>query len=194
MKLLSFLIALLISSSAYAEGLELKADDDEQKSAVTVSFESAQFALPGGSITGMGGKIEYTRYVTPRISIDPFFAMAFGTTGGVSSTFTGFGGYVNYTLVGDCCTTKRLVSIEGRSLVSDEKPRTQLLRVGVGFDQVFLNGDKAVYPASGIGAGASYDFSLFGRGLRLAARTSFMTANQQSIQAVFVSAGLLFPF
>lgn len=193
MKLLSLLL-LFVSSNAFAEGVELQTTLDDQKSAVTVSGEMAQFKLPGGTISGMGGKIEYSRYLTKRISIDPFFAMAFGAQGGVSSTFTGFGGYVNYTLLGDCCASSKSITLEGRSLVNEVKPRTSLLRVGLGFDQVFLNGDKAVYPASGLGAGASYEFPIFGFNLRLAARTSFMTANSQAIQAFFFSAGLNFPF
>lgn len=193
MKLLSLLL-LFFSSAAFAEGVELQTNIDDEKRAVTVSFEMAQFALPAGTISGMGGKVEYTHYLTKKISIDPFFAMAFGTQGGVSSTFTGFGGYVNYSLLGDCCSSKKAIAIEGRALVTEEKPRTSLLRVGLGFDQVFLNGDKAVYPASGLGAGASYEFPLLGFNFRLAARTSFMTANSQSIQALFFGAGINFPF
>jgi hypothetical protein len=195
MKQLSFiLLSFFLSATARAEGLSLQSEVDEQKSFVAVSIENAQFALPGGTITGLGGKIEYTRFISPKFSIDPYFSMAFGSTGGVSSTFTGFGAYVNYALLGECCAANRSVKVEGRALISEVTKETNTLRIGAGFDQVFLNGEKAVYPSSGLGIAASYDFGLFSRRFRVAVRSSFMTANQTQIQALFLSGGIVFPF
>lgn len=193
MKQLSFLLLLLFAFRAGAEGLSLETSTEEKTSFLAFSLDYGRFTLPEGSIVGYGGQLDFTHFFSSSISVDAYFSSALGNDGGISSTFTGFGGYINYLVLGQCCSARHTVSVAGFPTVTETEKLGNLLQLGVGVDQYFLNGTQSVYPASGLGIQASYDFNLIGKRLRVAGRDSFMTANKVKVQGLFFSVGLVFP-
>lgn len=192
MRLLKALVIILFCSHAGAEGLSLGSSYDEKNSLLVFSGEYNSFVLPTGSLTGFGPKLNFNHFFSEKMAIDTYFSTAFGSDAGVQSSFTGMGAYLTYAVLGTCCSSSKTVTVGGFPTITERTELGNLLQVGVGVDQAFLNGSQNVYPSSGLGVSASYDFGLFSYRFRAALRTSMMTANKMKNQGLFLGFGLIF--
>lgn len=186
LKAVLFLVSL--HSSAWA--MDMEVEESRTRSFLAVSGEGSQFTLEEGALSGSGVKVGFANSFTEKTTLGVFLSSALNTSGGAS--FTGLGGYVYYTLLGDCCTTVRKLQVDGRTLVTESSEGGQSLQVGFGLDQFFLNGSKSVYSSSGLGASLAYQFSLWSYRFKAEARHSQMTAGQNKIQGNFFSLGMVF--
>jgi hypothetical protein len=178
---------------ALADSLNLTTEQKDDRVFLTTSVESLQFVLPGGEIDGTGVKLDFSYAINDYFSMDIYLSTAFNF-GVLQSSFTGLGTSINYTLWGDCCSSRKVVSIDGVPVVTEKKPLGGVLQVGLTGDQFFLNGSKSVYSAAGVGVGATYDFNLYKYRFRVGARRSALTANEINMTATFYTAGIVWPF
>ncbi len=192
MKLLKVLLLILFCGRAGAQGLSLQTTNDDRKSLLVVSGEYISFTLPTGRLSGFGAKLNFNHFFTEDIAVDTYFSTAFGSDNGVQSSFTGLGGYLTYAVLGRCCSSSKTVTVGGFPTITETTELENLLQVGFGFDQFFLNGSQNVYPSSGLGVSASYDFGMFSKRFRVSAKTSMMTANKLKNTGVFLGVGMLF--
>ncbi len=189
MKLLSLaVILLLFASPAFA--VDIVTEIKETKNYLSAGLEYAQFSLGSGSITGSAIRVDFTHYFSNNYSIEMFITSAVNAS--TSSSFTTLGGYFYYTLTGDCCSFNKIISLDGAPIVMESTNKKNSLKVGLGIDQVFLNGSKSVYSISGLGFGAEYDFKMFNKLFKAASRYSVMSSNNNSIQGLFFSLQMTF--
>lgn len=191
MKLHNLLLFFIIfSTSAYA--VDVQTQSYESKNYLSAGLEFAQFTLEGGSLNGTSVKVDFSHYFTPKWGIEVFLASAVNASSGGASNFTTLGGYFNYTLLGNCCSIQKTISMDGSPIVVETSSKKNQLKVGVGIDQVFLNGSKSVYSISGVGAGASYEFRMFDYPLKASGRYSMMSSGAMSISGIFFGLGMTF--
>lgn len=193
MKLLKALVLILICSRAGAQGLSLQSSTEERRSLLVISGEYNSFTLPTGSLTGFGAKLNFNHFFTDSVAVDTYFSTAFGSDGGVQSSFTGMGAYLTYAVLGSCCSANKTVTVSGFPTITEKTELSNLLQVGIGVDQFFMNGSQNVYPSSGVGLSLSYDFGMLDRHFRVSTRASMMTASRMKNQGLFLGLGILFP-
>jgi hypothetical protein len=173
--------------------LDIKTETTTATNYLSAGAEYSQFAFPTGTIHGSGIRAGFSHYFSEKFDIDVFLASALGAQGSVgSSSFTGIGGYVYYTVSGNCCAMRKTISSMGVPILRETRKKQNSFKIGAGLDQFFLNGTAAVYSISGLGAGAKYQFGLFNYNFEAAARYSVMSANGVGINGIFISIGMIF--
>jgi hypothetical protein len=192
MKRLSFLTFsfLFLTVKSHALDLDLTSEVKERRSTLAASYENASFSLPDGDIKGSGIKIDFSHAFKKDYAMEVYLSSAIN---GQQSSFTGLGGYLYYTLLGNCCEVNKTVTVGGQPVLTERELNTNSLRIGFGVDQFLLNGSKAVYSASGIGFGASYQFALFNYQFKASIRSSTMSVNTSRVQGLFYGLGMVFP-
>lgn len=192
MRLKAFIFLSLLTSSSWA--LDLKSEVKESKSQISPSLEISQFSISEGTLTGTGGKIDFSHNFTKGMNVELYFSTALTAKGSsLQSSFTGLGGYIFYSLWGDCCDLRKTHSIDGVSIITETVESKNSLEIGVGLDQFFLNGSKAVYSSSGFGVGMNYRFRLFDYNLKFSTKYSMLTANNVAASGIFFGLGMIFP-
>jgi hypothetical protein len=111
----------------------------------------------------------------------------------VQSTFTGFSGYGFYSLFSDCCGKQRTTSLNGYTLLNEADNQPQVLQVGLGLEQFFLNGSRGVYSFSGPGVAANYQVTLWSVCFKASARYTEMETQQTKVKATLFGLGIMFP-
>lgn len=182
-----------LSLSLCAHAYDVRTVVNENKSSLAVSGEMSQFTLDEGSISGTGVKVDFSHGFTKDIALELYLSTAIGGGSSVSASFTGLGGYALYNLLGTCCQENRTISVDGTTVVKETMAQKHLLQVGIGLDQILLNGSKGVYSTSGLGIGGNYQFNVWDFKVKISARMAQMTANKEKVQATFFGAGLVFP-
>ncbi len=193
MRLLKVVFSIILIASS-AQALDLKSEVTEQRSVISASGEISQFNLKEGDITGSGIKIDFAHNFSQEMKVELYLSTALSAqSSSLQSSFTGLGSYIYYSLLGSCCNLRKNYSVYGTTVMSETVESKNNLEVGVGLDQFFLNGSKAVYSSSGFGAGANYRFHLYDFNLKLSGRYTMLTANNNSASAIFIGLGIVFP-
>ncbi len=188
--LLTF-ISVFISTQAYA--VDVLTQTVETRNYLSAGMEYATFNLEnGGKIAGTSIHADFTHYFNNRFGAEISLASAFNASSATASSFTTIGGYVHYTIFGDCCSLNKIITLDGAPIVIESTNKRNSLKVGVGIDQVFLNGSKSVYSISGLGLGAQYDFKMFHRLFKASARYSMMSSNEMDVAGLFFSLQMTF--
>ncbi len=186
------LIFIFLTFSSFVKAGDVTVEKKTTTSFIGASLDFTQMTLKGGSITGNGFRINFDHYFSPKMAVEVYLSTAINTDTNVSNSFTGIGGYGYYTLLGNCCDLKKVVSHEGVPILVEKNEHKNSLQVGAGIDQFFLNGTKSVYSISGLGVGANYHFPLFGYHFKAYLRYSMMSANKTSVTGIFLGLGINF--
>ncbi len=192
-KLLYFLILLAPSLGAAAADLDYRTEQFEVKSFITFGLENSQFDVNNAQITGFGGKLDFSHYINNKLNFQVFISSAINQQNSVSSSFTGLGGYVFYSVLGACCQTKKFTTVSGTPVISESRPEENILNVGIGIDQYMLYGTSSVYPASGLGYAANYLFGLFGQRFKAEVRMSNLSLGSTQIKGMSLGIGIVLP-
>lgn len=192
-ELFYLLIFLAPSLGAAAADLDYRTEHNEIKSFITFGLENSQFDVNNAKITGFGGKLDFTHFMKNNLSFQVFISSAINQQNSVSSSFTGLGGYVFYSVLGACCQTKKFTTVSGTPVISETRPEENILNVGIGIDQYMLYGTSSVYPASGLGYAAQYLFGLFGRRFKAEARMSNLSLGSTQIKGLSLGVGIVLP-
>jgi hypothetical protein len=193
MRPLKCALIFLLSFSPSLWALSLETHSEESSNYLSASLEATSFTLPGGSIQADGARVDFSHFFQNSISFDFFLSTGLNSQSGVSSSFTGLGGYFYYTVWGDFGDVKKTVTVDNQVVLTEKSKKGSSLLLGAGMDQFFLNGSSAVYSVSGVGAGAQLHFPLLGQDIELAGRYSVMSSNSIAIRGLFMSVGICFP-
>lgn len=187
-RLLSFLILLPSISLA----LDVRSEVEKSRSQVSVVGESSNLSTEAGDVQGFGMQVEFSHFFREDISMNIAVSTALSSGNGLSSSFTGFYGYGNYLLTGNCCLTRNNTVLDGTVLTSEITDQTNRWLVGLGLEQFFLNGNRGVYSASGPGISTSYYFGFWGYTWKTEFRYAHLLSNEQPVSAMFLGLGLTF--
>lgn len=187
------LFFLMLPSFCLAEGMDVVQIKSDKTSYLSAAFEYSSFKISDGNIKGNGIKIGYFYSFAEDLGLDIYLSTGFGGQSTAQASFTGTGGYIYYTLFGNCCLSDRAITVAGVGVLKETRKPIDTFSIGLGADQYLLNGSRSVYSASGLGVGLSYEFDLLSYRAKAGVRYSSMTSNQINIQAMFYSLGIVFP-
>lgn len=183
-------LLLLLFFSPVASALDLRATTSAQDNLLAFSAETASIQVKDGSLQGNGVRVEFSHAVTPKWVLETFLSTALS---GTSSSFTGFGGYVTYSLFSSCCQQDRKILVDNTTVIDEYRGQNHVFQVGAGLNQYFLNGSAGVYSSSGPGVELNYLFHWSKWQFKASARMAQMTISQSAAQGTFLTFGLVFP-
>lgn len=192
-KLFYILICLAPAFASAASDLDYRTEQSEVKSFISFGLENSQFDVNNAKITGFGGKLDFSHYINEKVNFQIFISSAINQQNSVSSSFTGLGGYVYYSVLGACCQTKKFTSVAGTPVITESRPQENILNIGIGIDQYMLYGTSSVYPASGLGYSVNYLFDLFGFRFKAEARMNNLSIGATQVKGMSFGAGIILP-
>jgi hypothetical protein len=166
----------------------LSSEQDTSRSSFMVGVEGASLKSGSSSVTGFGPKIGFDYGISERFNVTASVSIL---SNGSNIVSTGISGLLNYRLFGDS-PKHETVKSNGAVTVEQIVKRNQQFSVGFGFEQLFLNGTSSVYPGVGPSFGANYIFMEKSTPIDVFCRYSMLTANQASLNVVFLGVAVLF--
>jgi hypothetical protein len=198
---LKFLFSLFISifgisQTAWSEidsvaNPPINSDTKIHRSGLTVGTEISQLQLPTASFLGLGFSFAYQYAVNSNWAVRPQIGQVLNTSGG-TYLYTSFAGFVTYALTGSQLWGSSDVTFGGKPVSSITYPRLSTFSVGVGVEQLLLNGTQAVYAAPGYSALATYTTPVLGTWISFSGRLGQYQSNQQQITGILFN--VAFPF
>jgi hypothetical protein len=190
---LIFFLTILKSNTLYASDLQLRSEINEYKSQITASYELTDLKTDEGNIAGAGLRVTFNHWLTPSLSLDFGASVAINNQSSVqSNSFTGFNFFTYYNVFGKPYGSEKKIQISDHSLLTERQKQRHSLFVGAGVSQYFLNGNRGVYSASGLGVGAIYQFQIWNTLLRLSSRWNQLEASQIKIDGLSYDLGICF--
>ncbi|NUN05216.1 MAG: hypothetical protein HUU57_05595 [Bdellovibrio sp.] len=185
-------LAILVSSPT-AWALSIDSSLKEVNTSATVSTEFSQLAVEGESISGSGLKLGFDFLLTNHISTEFLLATTLDPNNGFQTSYTALGLYGSYNLL-DASRYTRKIQLNGKNIFIERHEAPQKLSVGLGFEQVLLNGSRGVYSASGPGLSITYQRELFGWNTVFAVRKAMLKSNTLDVDFLALNLGVNIPF
>lgn len=193
MKRLSFFLLFLFYKNALANDPQLRSVYLEKKSQISAGYENTELSTSEGTISGAGLRATYNHWFTPSYALEFGASIAMNNQGGVqSNSFTGFNLFGYYNLFGKPYAGVKKTYLSDTLISTEQQNSQHSLFVGAGVSQYFLNGNRGVYSASGLGAGAIYQFRFWQSTFRLATRWNQLQASQLKIDGLAFDVGISF--
>lgn len=147
--LIAIFFALTLPFSAQAQELLLNSKSQVSRNVLAVGGDFSSFAFEGGEIKGSGVKATFSHYFNDRMGADLFLMTALQSAG--SSSFNGFGMYGHYSIINDCCASRREINFQGQTILEEKRLSGFRVQAGLGVNQILFNGTSGVYSMSGPG-------------------------------------------
>ena len=190
----SFTIASLLALFTHgAWALSIDSSLKENNTSATVCSEFSQLSVEGESITGSGLKLGFDFLMTNHISTEFLLATTLDPNNGFQTSYTALGLYGSYNLL-DASSYTRKLQLNGKNVFIEKHEAPQKLMIGVGFEQVLLNGSRGVYSASGPGLGITYQREFFGWNTVLGVRKTMLKSNTLDVDFLALNLGVNIPF
>lgn len=191
--LLNFALSLFVSITAQANDLSLHTVIEEKKSSLTGSFENTSLSTSEGTISGMGLRASFNHWLNKSYGLEFGTSVAMNNQSGVqNNSFTGFNAFAYYVVWGNPFPYEKKTFVLDKLIVTEKENISSSIFVGAGVTQYFLNGNRGVYSASGIGLGAGYLFTLFNTNFRLSGRWNQLEASQIKVNGMSLDLGVCF--
>ena len=154
--------------------------------------EISQLQFRGGSLQGYGFNLGTDFALTDKIALGPAMGMVYDLTQFQGFLYSRFSGYAKYALTGHNYIADSTLSFKGASLMQKTTKPGQRLVLGVGADQLFLNGSKNIYPATGPSAMCGYSFVALGLWLDVSVSYGVLTANDLQVGYTALKTSIVF--
>lgn len=191
LKVFTALAIAVCSPTAWA--LSIDSSMKEVNTSATVSTEFSQLAVEGENIMGSGLKLGFDFLLTNHISSEFLLATTLDPNNGFQTSYTALGLYGSYNLL-DASRYTRKLQLNGKNIFIERHEAPQKLSIGLGFEQVLLNGSRGVYSASGPGLNITYQRELFGWNTVLAVRKAMLKSNTLDVDFLALNVGVNIPF
>lgn len=162
---------------------------DVENGQLAFGLEAAQIEpATGPALVGIGPRFGVDYDLGNGLSVNPAVSLV---TSGTGFIYSGVSGFLRYSIFGELSSIRQVLSSNGVAIVTRERERSNRLSVGIGLEQLFLNGSQNVYPAAGISASVAYSMQLYGRRFEVSGRYSMLNANLKNLNAVFIDFSML---
>lgn len=187
MKTLALVVLLTLGSqAANATTLGLRTKEKETKNKFFIGAEGAMLQASTGSLVGYGFRLAFEHAFNPNFALDLSMGQAFGNGGSlVSALYTSFAGTVVYSVIGNIQEVSRQVYMNDQLTYTETAHKKSIFTVGLGMEQMLLNGDSGIYPATGLAAQGNYYFSWGDNPLKAQIKVGSLSAQGQSVLAFF---------
>lgn len=194
-KIFIFLALLLIGRTAICEqsynfferNSDLKTKHGKAELAFGVEIAQIQPAS-GAVLVGLGPRFGVDYDFGNNFSFNPSVALV---TTGATFIYSGLNGSIRYTINGSLSTRHQVLTSNGVPIITQTVSSANRLSIGLGIEQLFLNGSQSVYPASGISASVAYATRLLGQRVEINGRLSQLSANQRNLSAIYIDFSFL---
>jgi hypothetical protein len=173
------------STSLLPEAKFIEYQQSEKRNLVNLGLSIASIQLANGSLQGFGPTLGFEYLVLPNWSIYPSLTLALDVSS-QSYLYSGFNGTLRYSLFGSAVEKTDTIIQNKWPVVRTQTVKSQRMTANFGIEQLFLNGTRAVYPATGLSLGASYMTPLFGAWTEWTIRGASLNASGQSATAIFL--------
>lgn len=163
-----------------------------KKTEFAVGAEFSQIQLPGLSLTGYGACLSYQFAFSERWAVKPQMSQALGS--GSTYLYTSIAGFASYALTGSYYWGHQELKVNGVTAASIQVPRTNVWSVGVGLEQIFLNGAQSVYAAPGMAVFTSYSWQWMNRQMTAGLRVGNYKSGNTEIKGTIINVSLPFDF
>ena len=195
LSLLCFSLCVSASCSSAAEStvperLQLSVHDEVRKSTLSVGLEyaSLQTSVP---LSGYGLTLGFSYALSRNWELGAMLSQIFDSKG-FSYLYTGLGASVKYSVFGSFLSGSHEVSSLLGPVVKETQTQEKIVAIGIGAEQLLINGSTQVYPASGITVQASYHFPVFAKWWVLGVRAGSFSAAQKTFSALFLNLSIPF--
>ncbi len=194
-----FMMAVLFTQSAWAKDPSsfLTYDTKDYDTFLSVSPTYVSIQSPLNSLTGYGLRVGWNRNLSSKWNFEGSFSQVFGSSdagSGFNALSSSLEAFAQYAVSGQFESNERTVLFDGRPLVRERRYRQRVFSLGVGVMQLLLNGSTDVYPATGLGLSASYDFYLWDHLVRPNARYGLLSGNGQDLNLLGFDFAMMFEF
>lgn len=194
MKRLSFLVVSLWAHLLWAVEPQIRTQISERRGQISAGYESTELTTPEGTISGAGLRMAYNHWFSSSYAVEFGASVAMNGQGSVqTNSFTGFNLFGYYNLLGQPFESVKKTYLSDVLVTTEQQPSGYSLSLGAGVSQYFLNGNRGVYSASGLGAGLIYQVRVWKSTVRAAARWNQLQASGLSIDGISYDVGLTFP-
>jgi hypothetical protein len=188
----SLLISVFLSSQVWASEAtsSLQVVQTINHGKFFAGGEVASLQSPNESLSGFGMQVGYQYLLSSRLSFDGSLSQIYGK--GITALYSGIVVSARWAPFKEFALNRTEILFEGKGVYEERPSTSNVFAIGVQFNQLFLNGVTSVYNATGIGFVASYETRFWERQVRPEVRFAQMTANDASLNGIFMNLVLLF--
>lgn len=183
----------MISSWAQATGLNWSMVNEEKRGEISLAFEMAKLEVEDEEINSYGGRVSYKYHLWNKLDIDTFLASTLSNGDGLRPGSTTLGLYGMYNIF-DAENVHKAIKANGETYLSEQSQVGNQLRLGVGFEQTFLSGNKGVYSAAGPGFQVNYEHMYNTTKFFIGGRFAKLYSGDLEVKATMLNIGLFFNF
>lgn len=188
------MVVLLWTHALLGMESQIRTQISERRGQISAGYESTELTTPEGTISGAGLRMAYNHWFSSSYAVEFGASVAMNSQGSVqSNSFTGFNLFGYYNLLGQPFDSTKKTYLSDVLVTTEQQPSGYSLSLGAGVSQYFLNGNRGVYSASGLGAGLIYQVRVWKSTVRAAARWNQLQASGLSIDGISYDLGLTFP-
>lgn len=159
----------------------LTSRSDRASSDLIMGLEFPSLKVGTASLTGGGFRFGYDYALNDHWSVNPNLALVFAASKTQGYLYSGFNGILRYSLFGGARPKQEVLLKDNQPIVSQQVGRESRLFLGLGIEQLFLNGAQQVYPAAGPTAVVGYSFNFMKSWFEVSARLDLLSANSRSV-------------
>lgn len=178
---------------AEAAGPNWSMVNEEKRSEISLAFEMVKLEVEDEEINSYGGRIAYKYHLWSKLDVDTFLASTLSTGDGLKPGSTTLGLYGMYNVF-DAENVHKAIKVNGETLLSEQSQIENQLRLGVGFEQTFLSGNKGVYSAAGPGFQVNYEHTFHTTKFFVGGRFAKLYSGDLEVKATMFNVGLFFNF
>lgn len=196
-KLLEVLLLLVIAvPSAFCEelqsGLDLNLRTRKNNTQFTLGTQYSNFQMLSRGLGGYGIQLGFEYALLPSWSIQANLSQGFDASGGAFHyLFTDVNAFVYFALLGDFIPQDQEILYHDQGIVKTNTVRGKTVSIGMGAEQMLLNGASQVYPATGISLALRYHFPMFNQWFVASVRDGMFSLNRQSFNGLFLGISVL---
>ena len=184
-------ILVLLTQVAFAQDSKLTYFESEDRFEFVLGLQASQMTTSLGAATGFGPVVEFDYGLSTNFSTGMLFSQVFDTSER-AALFLDIYGFVQYSLTGSALGSRRRILYQGETVVDEFKQKRSGLSLGVGPEQLIVNGSVSAYPSSGVAASLHWDTTLIATPVGTHLRFSTLSARGESLTVFSFHLGFRF--
>ena len=184
LRLIFIMMSLSFVANLHASENQLQYEKKEVPNSLSIGLEYSSLSATT-RLSGFGIQLNWQRNLSNSFALDFGLMQVFNFSDGFNYLYTGIGVFTKYAVLGEFSNQSAALYHAGHSLVTEYPEKGDILAIGVGPEQLILNGTSSIFPVTGLSFLLQYQTRFFDLPLSSTLRYSTMSGNNLQITGIF---------
>ena len=171
-------VFLSLSFSAYADP-SIQVEEQIERVRILLGVEGSQSSSTLSSMTAVGPHAHISYGLADKHAAGLAITQTYETDS-MSALYFDVAGFYEYAVRGSYLSKTYKLKQDSKEISREQSPQKSITSLGIGLDQMFLNGKNNIYSGTGVTFKAAHDFRLSSIPLNVGLRYSALTVKGES--------------